>query len=118
MMFEISQDLVPVLITISLYMTFAGAHLLQFMARESGAANRHLMHKQVEVCEQLRVSENRVMDQNVERQAWITRITKRKEGPEDDSDYSSFSKITKQPIRGGLSWRKNLYLPAFLNIVH
>ncbi|WP_147421968.1 hypothetical protein [Salipaludibacillus neizhouensis] len=119
MMFEISHDLVPALITISLYMTFAGAHLLHFMVQESGAANRHMSQKKLSVCEQLSGSENLMADHNVQRRTWITRIMKRKEGPEDDSDYLSFSNPSKQQIRGGiLLWKKDLYSPVFQNIAN
>lgn len=116
MMFEFSQDLIPVLLSISLYMTFAGAHLIQYMAHESSLAHRSMTQKQLHSWRNLMVPENMLEDYHIDRQAWITRIMKRKEGPEDDSDNSSFSNLELTQLRGGFMWEKNLYLPSFRNI--
>ncbi|PYZ91647.1 hypothetical protein CR194_18630 [Salipaludibacillus keqinensis] len=118
MMFEFSQDLVPVLITISLYMTFAGAHLIQFMAHESSAANRSMTQKQLHSWHSQIGPENMLADQSFDRHAWITRLMGRKEGPEDDADYPSFSKVVITKLRGGFVWRKNLYSLNVRNIAY
>ncbi|WP_416147877.1 hypothetical protein ACM26V_16740 [Salipaludibacillus sp. HK11] len=117
MMFEFSHDLIPVLITVSLYMTFAGAHLIEFMAHESSAANRSMTEKQLHSWRNLMVPEKMLQDHHIKRHTWITRIMKRKEGPEDDSDYSSFSISVLTQLRGGFMWEKNLYSLGFQNIV-
>jgi len=116
MMFEFSQDLIPVLLTVSLYMTFAGAHLIQFMTHESSAANRSMTQKQLYSWRNLMVPEKMILGHHIDRHAWITRIMKRKEAPEDDSDYSFFSISVLTQLRGGFMWEKNLYSPSFLNI--
>ncbi|WP_280771105.1 hypothetical protein [Salipaludibacillus daqingensis] len=116
MMFEFSQDLIPVLLTVSLYMTFAGAHLIQYMAHESSAANRSMTQKQLHSWRNLNVPESMQLDHHIDRHAWITRIMKRKEGPEDDSDNLSFSNSVITKLRGGFMWKKSLYSPNFQNI--
>ncbi len=115
-MFEFYHDLIPVLLTISLCMTFAGGHLIQFVARESSAAHRSTTEKQLYSWRNLMVSEKMLLDHHVDRHAWITRIMKRKEGPEDDSDNLSFSNSVTTKLRGGFMWEKNLHSPSFQNI--
>ncbi|MCE7793568.1 hypothetical protein K8O68_14175 [Salipaludibacillus sp. CUR1] len=117
MMFEFSQDLVPVLLTISLYMTFAGAHLIQFMSHESAAANRSLTQKQLHSWHSRLAPSNMLLDLRVDRLSWLTRMMGRKEGPEDDGDYLSFSIDKLQTHRGGYTWKKTLYSPDLKNIV-
>ncbi|MCR6112451.1 hypothetical protein HXA35_19130 [Bacillus sp. A301a_S52] len=109
MMVEFYQDFLPVLITVSLYMTFAGAHMIRFMAHDSAAAGRFIMQKKLPSWHTQLLPEKMLEDRRGARLSWLTKMTGRKEGPEDDSDYLSSKKSRLLTLRGGFTWEKYLY---------
>nr|WP_090890544.1 hypothetical protein [Evansella caseinilytica] len=112
MIFEFSNDLVPILLTTGLYLTFIAVHLIngitkEFVVKRRSITNDHLHSFHISVS-----SDQLVLNEFVEKQSFLTRIVKRKEAPEDDADYPLSSLYYKICIkRGGQQWKaqSNLY---------
>ena len=115
MLFEISNDIVPVLLSMSVYFSVFALHLTLLMIKEHIAQQGYSENKRLY---DLQSGTSQQEDTSLlvgETQRFITRITKRKEAPEDDSDYvySLGNKYTMDN-RGGIRWKTALYSP-FLN---
>lgn len=118
MLFEMPNDLVPVLVSISVYFTFFAIHFANVMIKQ------YVFHRRFHSSEKFHSINwnNKKLDGFVssinETQRFITRTVKRKEAPEDDTDdiFSSKEKTTKK-IRGGVQWETTQYSPLLKDIV-
>ncbi|WP_096437866.1 hypothetical protein [Alteribacter populi] len=108
MFFEHYHDLVPLILSISLYVTIAGSQMINFMSNECVVRNRYMANREIHSLHLEQVPDTELIEKSEERQNWITRIVKRKEAPEDDADYFSFSLEMIEMKRGGLIWEKHL----------
>ncbi|ADU32409.1 hypothetical protein [Evansella cellulosilytica] len=110
MIFEFSNDLVPILLSISVYVTILAAHTANLLANEHVVKQRFMANDTLQKVQWQACFHSEVPLDIVERNQFITRIVKRKEAPEDDADYFFSSKIaTTETIRGGQRWKTNLY---------
>src|SRR5690554_1449078 len=105
MLFEMSNDIVPVLLSISVYLTFVTIHLALIMMKGQIVRGRILSNEKPCYIESAKVVQEETDLLVGETQRFITRMTKRKEAPEDDSDYvySLRNKLTMND-RGGERW--------------
>ncbi|MBU9719968.1 MULTISPECIES: hypothetical protein [Bacillaceae] len=87
MIFEFSNDLVPILVSISLYLTVFAAHLMNSLAKEYVVQHRYRSNQDIQTALFEAMSEDQSTEGMEQRQSFITRIVKRKEAPEDDGEY-------------------------------
>ncbi|WP_026691708.1 hypothetical protein [Alteribacter aurantiacus] len=91
MFLEHYHDLVPILISISILVALAGAQWVNYMSHECMIRNRHMANSRIATLDRTGMDDDDAGESIEERQSFITRIVKRKEAPEDDADYFSFS---------------------------
>lgn len=118
LLFELSNDIVPVLLWVSISFTFFAIHFANIILKDYVSYRRyhtndkfHPLHwssNYLDYIPSFLIKTNRI----------ITRTVKRKEGPEDDLDdiYSSTKKIIMRN-RGGKQWRTTQYSPLLKGIV-
>ncbi|MBM7095459.1 MULTISPECIES: hypothetical protein [Alteribacter] len=91
MFLEHYHDLVPILISISILVALAGAQWVNYLSHDCMVRNRHMANSRIRSLQRARLDDDEAVESKEERQSFITRIVKRKEAPEDDADYFSFS---------------------------
>ncbi|MBU9710448.1 hypothetical protein [Evansella tamaricis] len=122
MIFEVSNDLVPILLSVSLYISFIAVHVMSSMTKEYVVRHRYLTNREIQSSLFLISTEDSFSEKLEEKQSFITRIIKRKEAPEDDGEYhfSSMKQHENENTRGGKhlwSRRNILYSPSLGNMV-
>ncbi|PYZ96201.1 hypothetical protein CR205_17720 [Alteribacter lacisalsi] len=91
MFFEHYHELVPILLSLSIYVAVAGAHLISVTAQELVIRSRYTAGRRLADGTAGRELPEGPSAFKEERQSWLTRMMKRKDAPEDDTDYFSFS---------------------------
>lgn len=118
MIFELTNDLVPILLAFSLYLTVAGAHLANSMIREYCVHHRLKSERNIQAALSLSLLEHDTTKDVLQQLSFLTRIIKRKESPEDDGDYHfSSNSLCNVNNRGGLQWKINLYSLSLKNML-
>lgn len=121
MIFEIWNDIVPILFSLSFYVAFITAHIINGIVVDYAVQHKSWV-KDSSVSIKLKSAADRLITDNLEeQQSFITRITKRKEAPEDDADYQAFSLNSMSfLIRGGKLklWKTNLYSLSLRNMAY
>ncbi|MCD8509426.1 MAG: hypothetical protein LRY73_05770 [Bacillus sp. (in: Bacteria)] len=118
MIFEFSNDLVPILFSMSIVLTIIAAQLVDGMAKDYTVSRRHRVNNSLQAVTAVSTTETEVTEELVEKQNFLTRIVKRKEAPEDDADYFFSSKaIITDRYRGGQQWKTNLYSTSLKGMV-
>ncbi|MDQ0256943.1 hypothetical protein J2S74_004388 [Evansella vedderi] len=118
MFFELSNDLVPIILSMSLYLTVLGLQLVNGMAQDYAMSRRSIANESLRTIEVNSSNEEEATEEMGQKQNFITRIVKRKEAPEDDSDYLFSSiKMDFDRKRGGQRWKINLYSTSLKGMV-
>ncbi|TMW72065.1 hypothetical protein [Alteribacter natronophilus] len=91
MIFEHYHELVPILLSLSVYVAVAGAHVLHVTSQELVVNSRYTAGRRLTDGAAGRELPEGPSAFKEERQSWLTRMMKRKDAPEDDTDYFSFS---------------------------
>ena len=120
MIFELWNDIVPILFSISIYVAFLTAHIINGIVTEHTVKHRSWMNDSSAAIKLKYAAGQLITVNSEEQQSFITRITKRKEAPEDDSDYDYSSIFTMSFIkRGGeiTTWKTTLYSQPLKNMV-
>ncbi|MFA9458053.1 hypothetical protein ACERJO_14960 [Halalkalibacter sp. AB-rgal2] len=108
MLFESFQDIIPLLLSMSIFLTVASYKVLQYMERSLMIKQRMLTKSSLYSFDVFIPSKIDPIGPMQRRQTWLTCLTKRKESPEDDGDYGN-SSLTNEIIRGGFIWNDHLY---------
>ncbi|WP_062051218.1 hypothetical protein [Bacillus sp. JCM 19034] len=108
MIVESFQDIIPLLLSMSILLTVASYKVLQYMERSVIIKQRMLTKRSFYLCDGFVPKQLDSFGPKQRLQVWLTCFVKRKESPEDDGDYtaSSFKNVLK---RGGQKWNSYLY---------
>ncbi|UCZ53129.1 hypothetical protein LGQ02_20525 [Bacillus shivajii] len=108
MLFEIFQDMLPLLFTMSILFTIAGLKIAEYITVSDFLKHRMLTRQRVQIVKAKLQVNTTVLSVVNRRQTWITCMTKRKEAPEDDGDFHPF--LFKSELKqGGSQWKNHLY---------
>lgn len=85
MLFELQSDFLPLLFTVSVLFTYIELYVCIHFSNKF--LNEHYLDQSNQSYSLSSISVHHVIELSKSKQAWITRIVKRKEAPEDDTDY-------------------------------
>ncbi|MFA9556359.1 hypothetical protein ACERII_03490 [Evansella sp. AB-rgal1] len=117
MIFEFSNDVVPILLSFSVCISILTFHLCNLMLKDTFVKHRCMSNGKLQVIHGDSLQESAVYEERGQQLTFITRIVKRKEAPEDDADY--FLLVLKHlslTTQGGQSWKTNLYSNSLKNM--
>ncbi|MDG5787466.1 hypothetical protein QA612_08155 [Evansella sp. AB-P1] len=117
MIFEFSNDIVPILLSFSFCFSIITFHLMNGLAKETFVSHRELTNSNLDLLTWSTLDQTEVLEEIGQVQTFITRIIKRKEAPEDDADYTFFP-YNHQSFynQGGQKWEKHLYSTSLKGI--
>ncbi|WP_096185976.1 hypothetical protein [Evansella halocellulosilytica] len=108
MLFELFHDMIPLLFSMSIFLTIVGLKVAEYLKVSYFIKQRMLTKRSLQTVELAQPANSDAENCLHQRQAWLTCMTKRKDAPEDDDDYrsSAFIHFEKQ---GGQQWNNHLY---------